>query len=102
MPELTELQSLIVKVRSERGFTTDPVRIYALLNEEVGEIGGELKKTWSPNYDGFDPSKLADELADAMVLLCALASEFDVELESAVRAKFIDKDSQRHWASAKT
>ncbi len=80
MAELKDLQSLVVKVRSERGFTTDPVRIYAL---------------------HFDPSRLADELADSMVLLCALASEFDVDLETAVRSKFIAADSRRHWASAK-
>ena len=87
MAELKELQTLVAKVRRERGFTTDPIRIYALLNEEIGEIGGELKKTWSPNYDSFDSSRLADELADSMVLLCALASEFKVDLETAIRSK---------------
>ncbi len=98
--EVKELQALITRTREERGFTTDPLQLYALLNEEIGEIAGELKKIWSPNYDGFDPSGLADEVADSMVLLCALASEFDVDVESAVRAKFVEQDAQRQWPSA--
>ena len=98
---MKDLQALILKIRSERGFTTDPIRMYALLNEEVGEVGGELKRTWSPNYDEFDPARLADELADTMVLTCALASEFNIDLESAIRSKFVSRDSGRVWASAK-
>ena len=43
MAELKDLQALVAKTRSERGFMRDPVRMYALLNEEIGEIGGELK-----------------------------------------------------------
>ena len=100
MAEVNELQSLIARVRKERGFTTDPLQIYTLLNEEIGEIGGELKKIWSPNYDAFDASRLADELADSIVLLCALASEFNVDVESAIRSKFVDSDAQRRWSSA--
>ncbi len=100
MAEVKELQSLIAGVRKERGFTTDPLQIYTLLNEEIGEIGGELKRMWSPNYDGFDPSRLADELADSVVLLFALASEFNVDVESAIRSKFVDGDAQRRWSSA--
>ena len=100
MAEVKELQSLIASVRKERGFTTDPLQIYTLLNEEIGEIGGELKRMWSPNYDELDPSRLADELADSIVLLCALASEFNVDVESAIRSKFVDDDAQRHWSSA--
>ncbi len=100
MAEVKELQSLIARVRKERGFTTDPLQIYTLLNEEIGEIGGELKRIWSPNYDAFDPSRLADELADSIVLLCALASEFNVDVESAIRSKFVDSDAQRRWSSA--
>jgi NTP pyrophosphatase (non-canonical NTP hydrolase) len=44
--ELCEIQSLVRKIRQERGFTMDPLRIFALLTEEVGEVAGELKRTW--------------------------------------------------------
>ena len=98
--EEKELQALITRTREERGFTTDPLRLFTLLNEEIGEIAGELKRVWSPNYDDFDPSRLANEVADSIVLLCALASEFDVDVESAIRAKFIEQDAQRQWPSA--
>ena len=98
--EVKELQALITSTREARGFTTDPLELYALLNEEIGEIARELKKIWSPNYDGFDPSGLGDEVADSIVLLCALASAFDVDVESAVRAKFLEQDAQRRWPSA--
>jgi NTP pyrophosphatase (non-canonical NTP hydrolase) len=47
---------------------------------------------WSKNYDPFDAKKLKEEIADAFVLLAALAHEFDIDIEQAVREKFIEKD----------
>lgn len=102
MAELTDLQREIVEVRARRGFTVDPVKILVLLTEELGEVARELKKTWSPNYDEFDPERLAPELADMFVLLSALASEMKVDLETAVRNKFFRADQDRDWPSAET
>lgn len=45
MADLTELQAEFVAERAARGFTTDPVRVLALLVEETGEAARELKKT---------------------------------------------------------
>jgi NTP pyrophosphatase (non-canonical NTP hydrolase) len=100
MTDLAELQAEIVTERSSRGFTTDPVRLLALLVEEVGEIARELKKTWSPNYHQFEVDRLAPELADVLVLVCALASEHGVDLEQTVRQKFFGLDAGRGWESA--
>lgn len=100
MAELRELQREIVEVRATRGFTVDPVRLLVLLAEELGEVARELKKTWSPNYDEFDPERLAPELADLFVLLSALASGTGVDLETAVRDKFFRVDQDRAWPSA--
>jgi len=100
MSELGELQKQIEAIRTERGFTTDPVRLLALLTEEVGEVAGELKKTWSKNYAALDVADLADELADVFVLVSALATKFDIDLETAVRSKFFTADAQRRWATA--
>lgn len=100
MTDVWELQELISATRAERGFTTDPVRLLCLLTEEVGEIAGELKKTWSPNYPELVPAELADEIADVYVLLNALASSYSIDVEAAVRSKFFDDDSTRTWASA--
>lgn len=71
-----------------------------LLAEEVGEIAREVKKTWSANYDAFDADRLAPELADAFVLITALASEAGVDLETAVENKFFGDDAVREWRSA--
>jgi NTP pyrophosphatase (non-canonical NTP hydrolase) len=100
MTDLADLQAEIVAERAVRGFTTDPVRVLTLLVEEVGEVARELKKTWSPNYDGFSADRLAPELADVIVLVCALAAEYDIDLESAVRRKFFDDDANREWRSS--
>lgn len=101
MHELGELQRRIEAERATRGFTTDPSRILTLLVEEVGEIAGEIKRTWSVNYPDLDVDALSDEIADALVLLSALASAFGIDLGSAVTRKFFASDSKREWASAR-
>ncbi|MBN1813897.1 MAG: nucleotide pyrophosphohydrolase [Anaerolineae bacterium] len=78
----------------------DPLRIFALLTEEVGEVASELKRTWSPNYESFSKKDLGDELADVLVCLLALANQFDIDIEEALREKLLRKDSQRTWKSA--
>ncbi len=102
MTHVAELQALIEATRRERGFTTDPVRLVCLLAEEVGEVAAEIKKTWSPNYSDLVVEKLGDELADAFVVLSALASSYGIDLDQAVRAKFLGADGARTWASAMT
>ena len=98
--ELRDLQRRVVQLRAERGFTTDPLRLYTLLNEEIGEIAGQLKRTWSPNYAPFEKSDLAEEVADCMVLLLALAERFDIDVAQAIENKFFRKDSDRVWQTA--
>lgn len=98
--DTAELVAEIVAGRAERGFVTDPLKIYLLLAEEVGEIAGELKRLWSQNYEPFETERLADEIADVFCLLAALANEFEIDLETAVRRKVFDADGQRRWRSA--
>lgn len=100
MADLEELSRLVGKTRQERGFTMDPLRIFILLNEEIGEIARELKRTWSPNYEAFSKEDLEDELADVLVCLLALANQFEIDLEKALVKKLLHKDSQRSWKSA--
>ena len=100
LAKLREIQGLVAKIRSERGFTMDPIRIFALLTEEVGEVAGELKRTWSPNYESFSKENLGHELADALVCLLALANQFDIDAESALMQKLVHRDGQRTWKSA--
>jgi diadenosine tetraphosphate (Ap4A) HIT family hydrolase/NTP pyrophosphatase (non-canonical NTP hydrolase) len=100
MSSLHDLQQRIAATRSERGFTADPVRLLGLLIEEVGEVATEIKKTWSDNYPDLVADDLANELADVLVLVSALASSFDLDLHQAVETKFFGADSERHWATA--
>ena len=97
---MKSLQQRIVAKRAQRGFTTEPLEVFTLLQEEVGEIAGELKKTWSPNYDTFDPEKLGEEIADCLALLAALADRFDIDMEEALERMFFEKDARRKWRSA--
>lgn len=100
MADLRELQGLVGKIRQERGFTMDPLRIFVLLDEEVGEIARELKRTWSPNYEPFSKEDLEDEIADVLVCLLALANQFEIDVEKVLMEKLLVKDSQRSWKSA--
>lgn len=97
---LGEVQRRIAATRAERGFVADPLKIHILLTEEIGEVAAELKRTWSKNYDAFSRERLADELADSFVLLSALATAFDIDLNDALESKFFAKDSQRIWRSS--
>ena len=75
MSDLKQLSKRIVEKRAERGFVTDPLKIHLLLTEEVGEVAGELKRSWSKNYDGLSRERLAEEISDVFCLLVALANE---------------------------
>jgi NTP pyrophosphatase (non-canonical NTP hydrolase) len=100
MKEMKVMQSEVNEIRRLRGFTMEPLKIFTLLNEEIGEVASELKRTWSKNYDSFSKVRLAEEIADVQVCLFALAGQFDIDIEQAVCDKFIDKDSKRTWKSA--
>jgi NTP pyrophosphatase (non-canonical NTP hydrolase) len=100
VPDLTELQRAIVAERRSRGFTTDPLQVFTLLVEEVGEVARELKRTWSPNYDDLSVERLAPELADILTLLAALADGYGIDLATAVDHKFFQADAARSWPSA--
>ena len=100
MSKIAELQKAISETRAERGFVTDPVKIHLLLTEEVGEIASEIKRIWSVNYGDFSRDRLQEEIADAFVLLAALATQFDIDIEEAVTDKFFRKDGERDWQSA--
>ncbi len=97
--ELKEIQKQIHQMRLKRGFSMEPTQIFMLLTEEVGEVAGELKRIWSKNYEKFEIDALNDELADVLVLLLALANQFDIDMETAILQK-IDKDGDRNWVSS--
>ena len=98
--DLAKLQATVVAKRAERGFVTDPVKLCVLLTEELGELARLLKRRWSPNYPTPDQREYAAECSDVLVTLTALAHELGVDLESAVREKFLGDDEARDWKTA--
>jgi NTP pyrophosphatase (non-canonical NTP hydrolase) len=79
---------------------TDPAKLQVLLSEEIGEIASAIKGLGSQNYDEFSQARLKEEIADVIVLLVALADQFDIDIEQAVVEKFFEKDGLRKWKSA--
>lgn len=73
MSQLAQPQKAIAETGAKRGFVTDPHKIHLTLTEEIGEN------------------------ADAFALLSALATRFNIDLETAVTKKFFQKDSLRSW-----
>ena len=100
MSSVADLQASIVETRAKRGFVTDPLKLLALLTEEVGEVASEIKGSWSDNYGEFSRNRLKEEIADVFVILTALASRYDIDLEQAVVEKFLEKDASRNWSTA--
>jgi uncharacterized protein len=98
--DMMDLQKTIGEIRNERGFTTDPIKIFALLAEEIGEVAKELKKTWSKNYAAFDRDMLAEEIVDVQICLIALANCYDIDISKETTTKFIEKDKHRNWKTS--
>jgi NTP pyrophosphatase (non-canonical NTP hydrolase) len=57
------------------------------LMEEVGELASALQRAASQP----DPQALADEFADVLGWLATLANMHDVDLEDALRRKYLDR-----------
>lgn len=96
---LSEIQKEIVRIRAERGFSNELMHIALLMCEEVGEILGQIRKTY---VDGKEPlpeddkSSLKHEIADVFILLNALAAKVNVDVEDAWRSKETIND-KRDW-----
>lgn len=98
-PTLKELQDYVREMEHERGFESNTVaQKCLLLGEEVGELFKSLRvshggmRIGTPGYAADAPA----ELADILIVLCAIANRLDVDLETAFRAKEA-KNSQRTW-----
>ena len=98
---LRSLQNKVAELRKKRGFTQDPERALILLVEEVGEIAQQLKRSWSPNYDSFSNSAIAEELADVLFVLLGLSDLLKVDIANALKKKTA-ADATRTWKSIDT
>lgn len=97
-PTLATIQSYVVQLETERGFAAQTViEKCLLLGEEIGELFKAVRKAQGLAIDRQSPvGEVADELADVLILLCAVANRSGVDLEAALRAKEA-VNKQRSW-----
>jgi len=88
-PTLRQLQDYVSKTETERGFAEESaLEKCLLLGEEVGELFKAIRKQTGIAVDQTAPaSSIADELADVLNFILAIANRFQIDLEDAYRAK---------------
>jgi hypothetical protein len=105
--ELSELQTKV-----DTWITTTGVRYFneltnlGILMEEVGELSRIMVRTYGEQSfkDSEKKKELADEMADVLWVLTALANQCHVDLEKAMLENFEKKtlrDTNRHAANQK-
>jgi NTP pyrophosphatase (non-canonical NTP hydrolase) len=93
-PTLTDIQTYVRQMTTERGFTDNPVtQECLLLAEEVGELCKAVRKAESLRTDANSKiGSLSEELADILIVTTAIANHYDIDLEQAFR----DKEAVNH------
>lgn len=86
---LADIQRYVAELETQRGFADQTaVQKCLLMGEEMGELFKAVRKREGLPIDceaGALP--IADELADLIIYLCAVANRYGVDLEEAFRAK---------------
>lgn len=88
-PTLHNLQDYVRALELERGFAgQNVIHKCLLLGEEVGELFKAIRKEQKLTIDQNSSCGLvAEELADILIYLCAIANRCGVDLEQAFRDK---------------
>ncbi|MCX6093147.1 MAG: pyrophosphohydrolase [Candidatus Bipolaricaulota bacterium] len=99
---LADFQRYVAELERERGFDDQTARDKCLLlGEEVGELFRAVRRAEGLKVDPTSrPAEVADELADCLIYLLAIANRYDVDLEAAFRAKEA-RNRERAWTSPK-
>ena len=84
---------------SRSGFTDQPVlELCLLLGEEVGEVFKAVRKQTRMRLEPASVTGTVDEeLADVLILVCAIANRLGIDLPTAFRAKE-DVNESRSWS----
>lgn len=99
-PTLRDIQEYVAAMVIERGFDTyGIINECLLLGEEVGELFKVVRKQVANMH--IDSNKhyefdAAEEIADVLILLAAIANRLDVDMEQAFRDKEA-RNKQRVW-----
>lgn len=100
---LDQLQTYVATLEIERGFShQSSLEKCLLLGEEVGELFKAVRKqSGMPVEAGTGALPVADELADILIYLCAIANRHGISLEEALRVKE-ERNRARVWQAADT
>lgn len=89
-PTLKNFQEYVHKLEIERGFIDqDVLQKCLLLGEEIGELFKAVRKMESISIDKKNSkiTNVEEELADILIYICSIANRYNIDLESAFRAK---------------
>ena len=84
--QLSEFQSFIRSRYDETDRARGPSKTFVWFAEEFGELAQAIGK--HERGDG-DPANLREEFADCLAWMCTLANICDVDLEQAIREKYL-------------
>ncbi len=84
--QISEFQTFIRSRYDETDRARGPSKTFVWLAEEFGELAHAIGK--HDRGDG-DPANLREEFADCLAWMCTLANICDVDLEQAIREKYI-------------
>jgi len=89
-PALKDFQDYVKKLEIERNFDKENIlQKCLLLGEEVGELNKAVRKNFKLlRTDSNSKTKeIGEELADIIIITCAIANRVNVDLEEAFRKK---------------
>ena len=84
--QLSEFQTFIRSRYDETDRARGPSKTFVWFAEEFGELAHAIGK--HERGDG-DPANLREEFADCVAGMCTLANICDVDLEQAIREKYL-------------
>lgn len=97
-PSLVDVQKYVGELEKERGFDiSSNMQTCFQLGEEMGELFKAVRKAEKMRVDNDSQfTSVAEELADILIYISAIANRYGIDLEQALRAKEeINKD--REW-----
>jgi NTP pyrophosphatase (non-canonical NTP hydrolase) len=98
-PTLKDFQEYVHKLETDRGFIDqNALQKCLLLGEEIGELFKAVRKMESISIDKKNSkiTNVEEELADILIYICSIANRYEIDLESAFRAKE-EVNKKRVW-----
>lgn len=98
-PTLADIQKYVSAMEVERGFNKELVAGKCiLLGEEIGELFKAIRKfdkvTKTDSNSKF--TTIEEEIADILIVLCAIANRYNIKIEKALREKE-EINKKREW-----